>query len=251
MSPARTFLCALAIVLFTCMLALASSHALVAKAKDHAQLNAVGKSSTGEVLRGGASLRAAITPPDQQFAVGGAAMQAAASVARAYWGADPCGNQVDIRWTDQSNTINAVSSWKNPTSSYDNPAQNLDCEVDFNRDLSYDWPRFCTVLVHEFGHLTGHQHSEDPNDVMAAYYNRPLAQCQATPDPTAAPAPAPAPPVAVTATPASAESLTVILPRSTPAPKARVARAKPAARKHRTRKHTRHHRRAHHLHRHH
>ena len=191
-------------------------------------------SAAGDTMRGGAALRAALTPPDQQFAIGGTAMQVAEGVAKTYWNADACGGQVTVEWTDQSQTINAVSTWKNPTDGYNNPGQNFDCTVDFNRDLSYDWPRFCTVLVHEFGHLTGHQHSPDPNDVMAPYYNHPIAQCQAVADPTApppapaAPAPAPAPPVVET----PAASATPAAPAAEPLA-ARVARVKPAV-KHRT-----------------
>src|SRR4051812_2356435 len=82
-------------------------------------------SAAGETLRGGASLRAATTPPDQQFAVGGVAMQVAETVARDYWGADACSGEVDVHWTDQDTTINAISSWKNPTDGYDNPGQNF------------------------------------------------------------------------------------------------------------------------------
>ena len=207
------------------------------------------RSFSGDTSRGGAKLRAAITPPEQQFAVGGAAMQAAEVVAHAYWNADACSGQVEVSWTDQDTTINAVSTWKNPTDGYNNPGQNFDCEVDFNRLLSYDWPRFCTVLVHEFGHLTGHQHSPDPNDVMAAYYNRPLQQCQDTADPTAAPAPPPAPAAPPVVEPAAVASVTAAapVPAAAPTGQARAARATPKV-KHRVRRnHGRvHHRRAHH-----
>ena len=52
---------------------------------------------------------------------------------------------------------------------------------------------FCTVFVHEFGHLTGHQHVQDQNNVMYPIYVQPISQCANTPDPTAAvAAPAPA-----------------------------------------------------------
>src|SRR3954469_13758966 len=213
-------------VAFACLLGLAGPCAWMAAGTPGGRVKITARSFSGDTSRGGAKLRAAVTPPDQQFAVGGAAMQAAEVVAHAYWNADACSGQVEVSWTDQDTTINAVSTWKNPTDGYNNPGQNFDCTVEFNRDLDYDWPRFCTVLVHEFGHLTGHQHSPDPNDVMAAYYNRPLQQCQDTADPTA-----PAPPPAPVAVPPVAETQTVqatLAPTQVPAPpQARLARVKP------------------------
>src|SRR4051812_10175608 len=225
-------------LVFACLLGLAGPSAWLATGAHAGGVKMIARSLATETMRGGAKLRAATTPPDQRFAVGGAAMQAAEGVARAYWNADACSGQVEVRWTDQSETINAISSWKNPTSGYDNPTENFDCTVDFNRGLSYDWPRFCTVLVHEFGHLTGHQHSPDPDDVMAAYYNHPVPQCEATPDPTAAPVPPPVPLVEAAPVASAAPAAAVQVPK----PQARVARAKPAS-KPRARRHVRHHKR--------
>src|SRR3954463_3893220 len=218
------------LLVFAALLGLAGPCAWLATGTPGGGVKMTARSFATETNQGGAKLRAATTPPDQQFAVGGAAMQAAETVARAYWAADACSGQVDVSWTDQPQTINAVSSWKNPTSGYDNPTQNFDCTVEFNRGLSYDWPRFCTVIVHEFGHLTGHQHSPDPNDVMAAYYSHPLQQCQDVADPTA-PAPAPAAPPARPPAPVVVEA-PVATPVAVPAPiaepvAARAARAKP------------------------
>src|SRR3954471_24267064 len=225
-------------VAFACLLGLAGPCAWMAAGTPGGGVKMTARSFSGDTSRGGAKLRAAVTPPDQQLAVGGAAMQAAEVVARAYWNADACSGQVEVSWTDQSQTINAVSSWKNPTDGYNNPGQNFDCTVEFNRDLDYDWPRFCTVLVHEFGHLTGHKHSPDPNDVMAAYYNRPLQQCQDTADPTAAPAPAPVPAPPVVEVPVASAAPTA--PAAAPAqpPAARAARAKPTVKRH-VRRHVR------------
>jgi len=166
--------------------------------------------------------------------VGGAEMAAAQGIAVAYWGANPCGGKIDVRWTDLETDTNAISSWTNPTSAYDNPSQNGDCRVAFNRLLDFDWPRFCTVLVHEFGHLAGHDHSPNPDDVMVAVYHGPIAACDAPPapaPPVAAPAPAPAQPTAVTAS-----------TRSTPAAHHVRVRKQTRHRKHHQRKH-RHHRR--------
>jgi hypothetical protein len=142
---------------------------------------------------------AAAVSPEQECAVGGADMAAAQQVAVAYWGATPCGGKVDVEWTDLASDTNAISSWTNPTSAYGNPSQNGDCLVRFNRLLAFDWPRFCTVLVHEFGHLDGHDHSPDPNDVMAAIYSGPISACGSSPVPAAGALTAPTAPTATTA----------------------------------------------------
>jgi hypothetical protein len=200
-------------ILLAVLLAGAFACALAASAQTHPRtaVRVIGFSGTGDVMRSSgssASLRAVATP-DQQFAVSGAAMTAAEGIAKAYWGgADACGGAVDVQWTDLPADTNAVSTWSNPSSAYDNPTENSDCHVSFNRLLGFDWPRFCTVLVHEFGHLTGHAHSPDPNNVMTAIYNGPVAVCATAPDPTATPAAAPAP-AATPAPVATAASRTV------------------------------------------
>ena len=37
--------------------------------------------------------------------------------------------------------------------------ENVQCRIVFNRLIAYDWARFCTVLVHEYGHLAGRAHT--------------------------------------------------------------------------------------------
>jgi hypothetical protein len=163
----------------------------------------------------------AIEHPEVAFAVGSAPMQLAIQLAKAHWGTDPCGGQVTIVWSGLDPDINAQSSWTNPRSAYDNADLNSDCKVTFNPIASFDWPKFCTVTVHEFGHLSGKPHVPDSNDVMSPYYTKPVTECTAnTPaqfQPAAAADPAPT---------------TVATPKPAPAPK-RVAapKAKKAARK--------------------
>src|SRR5690349_16817466 len=97
----------------------------------------------------------ALADPAADYAPGTPATQAAEAIARDYWQATPCAGQVSIVWTSLTATTNATSSWANPVSQYGAPDQNNTCQVAFNQDLRWDWTRFCSVLVHEFGHLTG------------------------------------------------------------------------------------------------
>jgi hypothetical protein len=145
------------------------------------------------------------TSPAQQFAVGGVAMNTARQIADAYWGFDPCSGQVAISWASLDPSINATSTWWNPSDAYANPQENNNCQVQFNTNQAFDWQMFCTVFVHEFGHLTGHPHVNDQNSVMYPIYVQPIGQCVSTPDPTAQVA-SPAPAAAATVTHAAVRS---------------------------------------------
>ncbi len=161
--------------------------------------------------------------PAVRFAVGSPAMQAAQSIALANWGTDACGGQVDIQWGTDDPTINARSYWANPVSSYDDPADNVQCRIVLNAAMTFTWPKFCTVLVHEYGHLTGHPHTVDGPDVMSPIYRAPLPACTAA-DPSA-PAVVPAAPTgaASSAAPTSA-ALAVPVTKTAKPTRARIAR---------------------------
>jgi hypothetical protein len=51
-----------------------------------------------------------------------------------------------------------------------------ECRVVLRRQTSV-W--LCTVLVHEFGHLAGANHSADPRNVMHSPITRPYWRCRA------------------------------------------------------------------------
>ena len=120
--------------------------------------------------------------PSATFAVGSQPMQTAQAIAKQHWGVDPCGGQVAISWVPLAPNINATSTWTNPKSSYDNPDLNGDCKIEFNTGMDFDWAKFCTVVVHEYGHLSGKPHSPDEHDVMSAYYEDPLPECETPAD---------------------------------------------------------------------
>jgi len=142
---------------------------------------------------------AAVEPdPAVRWAPGTPEFNVAAQLAAAHWGGAPCSGQVEISWAEQEANINARSSWANPTDPYGAPAQNFSCSVVFNPAQRWDWPKFCTVFIHEYGHLSGQPHGADGPDVMSPFYRAPAAECD-TPAPSTLmaepPVAAPEPPV--------------------------------------------------------
>jgi hypothetical protein len=105
-----------------------------------------------------------------RFPVDGPVFQAARAVAVEHWAMDPCHGDIDVSWGDLPADENAESTWTNQFRDYGDPEHNTLCEVTFNARQDWDWDKLCTVLAHEFGHLAGNAHSDDPNDVMFPYY---------------------------------------------------------------------------------
>lgn len=122
-------------------------------------------------------------PSPVRFAVGSPAMQTAQQIAAAQWGGVPCGGQVEVTWTAQEPTINARAWWWTATTPYGDPGANTGCRVELNSVARFGWTKFCTVIVHEYGHLAGHDHVADGPDVMSPIYRAPLPACVSTPDP--------------------------------------------------------------------
>jgi hypothetical protein len=112
------------------------------------------------------------------------ATQAAVSVAVGTWGEACGGRPVLIQWGDASAATGdprtaAWAAWADSTGSYlgyaGQAADRTGCRIMVDSDIARDerlssWPAwgwYCTMLVHEYGHLTGHDHSPDPANVMA------------------------------------------------------------------------------------
>jgi hypothetical protein len=172
------------------------------------------------------AVRAADSPATR-WPVGGSTLRAAMALATEHWGMAPCGGRVALSWTSLGAATNAQSSWANDVDPYRQPSSNTDCEIALSLQPEWDWPKLCTVVVHEVGHLTGHDHVDDPTDIMYFTYVAPAPECASTPEPveTGAPAAAPAP---------AAKSAKAAKPRS-PAkpvkrPKAQQRRRRAAAR---------------------
>jgi hypothetical protein len=144
---------------------------------------------------GSATARAAahepVTAPDVRFALGGPAMTTARQIAETHWGSAPCSGQVEIVWAQLEPDTNATAAWRNPTDAWNNPVENFDCRIEFNAASDYDWPKLCTVMTHEMGHLVGQQHSARSGELMSPIYAEAIPVCNGL-EP-GAPAPAPAP----------------------------------------------------------
>jgi Matrixin len=116
-------------------------------------------------------------PADQRFPLDGAELQLSREVARAHWNADACGGAVTFAWVTMEATTNATASWRNPTDAWNNVAENFDCKIELNTAAEFDFPKLCTVVAHEVGHLVGQQHAEQAGQLMSPYYSDPLPAC--------------------------------------------------------------------------
>lgn len=125
-----------------------------------------------------AASAAAAQGAPQRWPTDGPAFQTARQVAVAHWGIDPCAGNVALSWGRLPPGENAVAGWTNPFGDYGDGAHNTGCTVVFNTEQDWDWGKLCTIVVHELGHLAGHAHSADPDDVMFAdYLGRNLPEC--------------------------------------------------------------------------
>jgi hypothetical protein len=141
-----------------------------------------------------AAARADAEPPPIPVPAVDQLMAAAHALAAGRWGMEPCGGQVSVTWAHMGPGINARSQWM--STDVHNPATFTSCAIAYNLDVDWDWPKLCTVVEHELGHLAGHDHVDDPHNVMSPYYVFPTPECAggqqpATPSPEPAPAPSP------------------------------------------------------------
>jgi hypothetical protein len=114
-------------------------------------------------------------PPPIPVPAADSLMATAHSLAVARWGMDACGGQVAMTWQHMGAGINARSQWMSVDST--DPSTFSDCSITYNLDVDWDWPKLCTVVEHELGHLSGHNHVDDPHDVMSPYYVYAAPEC--------------------------------------------------------------------------
>jgi len=44
------------------------------------------------------------------------------------------------------------------------------CTIYYNQAAGWSWAKLCSVTVHEYGHLLGHDHASNPNSIMFPSY---------------------------------------------------------------------------------
>jgi matrixin len=123
-------------------------------------------------------------PPAIPVPAADSMMAAAHSLAVARWATEPCGGQVAMSWTHMGQGINARSQWM--SIDVNDPSTYSECSITYNLDVDWDWPKLCTVVEHELGHLSGHDHVNDPHDVMSPYYVFAAPECALPKSQTAA-----------------------------------------------------------------
>jgi hypothetical protein len=150
------------------------------------------------------------------------------ALAVARWGVEPCGGQVAVTWAHMGAGVNARSQWMSVD--VHDPSTYSQCSITYNLDIDWDWPKLCTVIEHELGHLAGHDHVDDPHNVMSPYYVFPTPECAAGQlGVAAAPAPVAVAPTSAAAIPGHATSKRKVVKRRPV--KRRVARRKAVKRR--------------------
>lgn len=77
----------------------------------------------------------------------------AKAIAAKVW-QNPCHGKVTIRWAPLAEGAASASVAL--------------CRITFDDRYRLDWPPFCTLMIHEYGHLAGVAHSPNPRSVMFA-----------------------------------------------------------------------------------
>jgi hypothetical protein len=86
----------------------------------------------------------------------------ATDTAAAQWPESPCRGRERVLWVPQ-----AVLDADHAVRGFAGDALVAACAVRVT-DAARRWPgaRLCALLQHEFGHLAGHAHTDDPGDIM-------------------------------------------------------------------------------------
>ncbi len=95
-------------------------------------------------------------------------------IAQQTWG-EACSGHWSLSWAPLPTDVVGAASWQDIDG---NPADYQGCHI-YLSSTYHETPRErCTTLVHEWGHLTGHAHSTDPNNVMYPYIVRIFPPCR-------------------------------------------------------------------------
>jgi hypothetical protein len=95
---------------------------------------------------------------------------------RAYqlWGVEPCGGDYRVELTALPPNVRGHAAWREPATSsgaFATPGGTwTDCVIHLPatawtpEGVASAWPDACSVVLHEWGHLTGHPHSDEPGE---------------------------------------------------------------------------------------
>jgi hypothetical protein len=119
------------------------------------------------------------------LAAAGDPLTLATTLAERYWGATPCGGQFSVQaeqplaagleattdgWVTFESSL-GPNDLQAPASTYRSCTISLaGWQWPTRVEMAGDWNMFCLTVVHEMGHLLGHQHSLTPGSVMAPVF---------------------------------------------------------------------------------
>ncbi len=87
------------------------------------------------------------------------------------WGTEPCGGKLVVVMSVERTRYGGQAEWDSPTghdaytsppSTYTNCAMYLNPDEWTPQAIRDTWPSTCSTVLHEYGHLTGHIHSDEP-----------------------------------------------------------------------------------------
>jgi len=101
-------------------------------------------------------------------------------IARAAWPGSPCAGREQVRLSGDTALRAVAPAIVGPGEAPDGMAEPQTCQVWLSSAM--DARTFCTVLVHEFGHLAGRDHTATPGDVMNGAGDLDYAPCDRVTD---------------------------------------------------------------------